>query len=420
MKICSSRLILVVCLLFTIGIFSIGCTTPSLTTESIPESGGTVTPPKGEYDKGVQVNVIASPNSGYRFDHWEGSTSGTAPNFRITMDGSKHLKAYFKKTYSLSASVSPGNGGTVSGGGTYDEGTIVTLVANPAQYYDFNSWSAISSGNSPQITVTMNSDKNVVANFTPKIFNLTTHVNPTEIGSVEPSDGTYQALSQVKITAVVPNGYRWDKWTGSETSTSNPLTITMNTDKNVTANFVKIYTLTLSSKPIEGGVINAKSGSYDAGIKIDLSVTPAFRYYPDYWTGTDNDNVFPTTVTMKGNISATANFAPCIIKGETKTVPHGVLASNNQIYADTASIPIQLNQYDWVRGQIIFDTTAGAQPTFLVRDPSGKTIYPDSGTIPQTIFTFFAQTTGPYTILIQNKAIWAAGYNLTYTIWGKP
>ncbi len=394
MKIRFLRLILVVCILLTTGIFSIGCTTPPLTTESIPESGGIVTPPKGEYKQGVQVNVIASPNSGYRFDHWEGSASGTAPNFSITMDGSKHLKAYFKKIWRLSTSVSPSSGGKVTGAErvTYDEGSAVTLNASPEPYYQFTTWAGDISGNAPQITVTMNSDKNVVANFTPKILNLTTHVNTTGSGSVEPSGGTYQALSQVKITAVVANGYRWDKWTGSEISTSNPLTIIMNTDKDVTANFIKLYSLQVSADPVKG-TASPTGGTYDAGTKVELTATSVFPYAFTNWVGTDNDNANPTKVTMNAEKpSVSVSFKEL----------HAVTKEPISITKEMIGIPFTIETFkdmhtgEWIKGQIAgvkYDIAAD------IRD-SNSNVVMEFGRLSVRNFTFQAPRDGDYSFYV--------------------
>jgi hypothetical protein len=87
-----------------------------LTSEIYPSSGGTVSPAQGSYEKGVVVQIEATPNPGYRFDHWEGSLSGTSSNAQLAMDGNKKVIAYFKKQYSLNVSVTPSSSGSVSPG----------------------------------------------------------------------------------------------------------------------------------------------------------------------------------------------------------------------------------------------------------------------------------------------------------------
>ena len=75
------------------------------------------------------------------------------------------------------------------------------------------------------------------ANFTTQYL-LTTSVNPSGGGSVTPSGTTWQESGQpVQLTATASAGYTFTGWTGSYTSTQNPLTITMDGPKNIVANF---------------------------------------------------------------------------------------------------------------------------------------------------------------------------------------
>lgn len=77
--------------------------------------------------------------------------------------------------YSFSVSRSPSEAaGSVSffpSGGEYESGTQVTLTATPASGYTFDHWSGNASGTEPTITVTMDSDKNIVANFVGNVNN---------------------------------------------------------------------------------------------------------------------------------------------------------------------------------------------------------------------------------------------------------
>jgi len=71
-----------------------------------------------------------------------------------------------QQTYTLSVSVSPSGAGSVSpSDGHYKEGTQVTLTATPANGYSFDYWGGEASGSSATITITMDSDKTVIAHF---------------------------------------------------------------------------------------------------------------------------------------------------------------------------------------------------------------------------------------------------------------
>ncbi|MCD6481506.1 MAG: PKD domain-containing protein [Thermoplasmata archaeon] len=68
--------------------------------------------------------------------------------------------------HTLQISISPENGGYVSpSGGTYADGALVTITAHPYSGYTFSHWSGDASGTNPTIQITMNGDKNIVANF---------------------------------------------------------------------------------------------------------------------------------------------------------------------------------------------------------------------------------------------------------------
>ena len=71
--------------------------------------------------------------------------------------------------YTLTTSASPSAGGSVStnpGGTSFASGTQVTLTATPASGYTFSGWSGDASGTATSVTVTMDSNKTVTANFT--------------------------------------------------------------------------------------------------------------------------------------------------------------------------------------------------------------------------------------------------------------
>lgn len=138
-----------------------------------PSGGGSVSPASGEYEEGTEVTVTATPASGYTFDYWGGDASGSVAATTITMDSDKSVTAHFAivkaTTYSLSASVRPSGGGSVSPAeGEYEEGSEVTVTATPASDYTFYYWSGDASGSVANTTITMDSDKSITAHFASK------------------------------------------------------------------------------------------------------------------------------------------------------------------------------------------------------------------------------------------------------------
>jgi len=69
--------------------------------------------------------------------------------------------------YRLTVSATPSAGGTVSLTGThcYPPGTVVNITARPATGYRFNGWTGASTSIDTTVTVTMNSNQTLSANF---------------------------------------------------------------------------------------------------------------------------------------------------------------------------------------------------------------------------------------------------------------
>jgi uncharacterized repeat protein (TIGR02543 family) len=88
----------------------------------------------------------------------------------------------------------------------------------------------------------MTSNKTVTANFKKvSTYTLTVHIAPPQGGSVtkNPDKPAYDPNETVILTAIPNPGYVFWKWSGHASGSSNPLTITMNSKKEVTAHFCK-------------------------------------------------------------------------------------------------------------------------------------------------------------------------------------
>ena len=138
-----------------------------------PPGSGSVNPDGGTFDSAESVSLTASPSPGHEFDHWSGDASGDHPGVALTMDSDKSVTAYFNVTpgekpvikfYTLAMSVY-GSGSVSPSGGNYEEGTRVVLTALPDADWEFDRWGGDAGGTSSIITLTMDSSKSVIANF---------------------------------------------------------------------------------------------------------------------------------------------------------------------------------------------------------------------------------------------------------------
>ena len=147
-------------------------TTVNYTLTVVASDGGSVSSAGGTYDKGVAVVITAIAAAGYTFSGWEGSDSSDAV-LNLTMTANIALTANFTQNaidptqYTLT--VSAGTGGSVSSvGGTYDEGAEVTIIAISSDGYTFSSWVG-SVSTQTSLTITINADVTLTANFTQNI-----------------------------------------------------------------------------------------------------------------------------------------------------------------------------------------------------------------------------------------------------------
>ncbi len=93
--------------------------------------------------------------------------------------------------YTINVSANPTNGGTVTGGGTYDAGTTRTVTATANTGYTFTNWTENGSvvSTNASYSFTLNYNRNLIANFAVKSYTVNAEANPTEGGSVALAQG---------------------------------------------------------------------------------------------------------------------------------------------------------------------------------------------------------------------------------------
>ncbi|MGA8849752.1 MAG: CFI-box-CTERM domain-containing protein [Dehalococcoidia bacterium] len=231
--------------------------------------------------------------------------------------------------YSLTISSTPGGSVAIPGEGmyTYDAGTVVNLLAVPAEHYRFVEWtgdiSTIADVYAASTTITMNSSYSVTAKFElePGWYSLT--ISSTEGGKVTtPVEETsiYAAGTVVNLVALPVEHYRFMEWTGDVSTIADVYTdstiIIMYNSYSIRANFEleeDWYSLTISS--IENGrVTEPGEGTfiYNADTVVNLIAQPDEGYQFVKWTG-DVDTIADvhaasTTIAMNSSYSITANF----------------------------------------------------------------------------------------------------------------
>jgi len=182
-----------------------------------------------------------------------------------------------EKEYTLVIEVNPSVGGTANpavGSHDYDDGTEVNVTATPADGYVFDHWSGDAEETTTSVSIAMTSNKSVTANFA-LTYDLTVNVEPVEAGEVTLSEeGPYKEDMEVTLTATPAVGYVFDHWSGAVSGDTNPVTITMDSDKTVTAHY--LATLTVEVRPPYGGTvqIDTPTDSYGPDNVVTLTAEP--------------------------------------------------------------------------------------------------------------------------------------------------
>jgi uncharacterized repeat protein (TIGR02543 family) len=282
---------------------------------------------------------------------------------------SSTVPSFIATTYGLNISIAPMGGGTVSGGGNYVSGKQVTVQALPSPGYQFEGWSGSVSGTSTSISVTMNSDENLIATFAALQYTLSTSVNPSGGGTINPSASTTGYGQTVNLSATATDGYRFVSWSGDVSGSNSNISVTMNSNKQVFANFVKQVTLTITVNPLNTGNATPNTAVYDQGSQVTLIATPASGYQFDRWSGDISGTGSSIVVTVNSSMNVVANFGKA---------PLNVGPTAWNIGTGTGDLKIALNVGDILSFNFSVNVS-GASAYYSVIGPNGDTLLNGSG-----------------------------------------
>ena len=203
--------------------------------------------------------------------------------------------------YTLTTSVNPVESGAVNpNGGTVDEGQQVSVTASPAAEYLFDKWTGAASGTDKTVSVIMDSDKSVTANFVKKKYALTISVEGegtvTEKVIKAGVATDYNSGTIVELTAIPSDEWEFKEWTGDLESTENPVQITIDKVKSVKATFERIlnYKTELYLSFTEGDGLNQISNTVNGlyvGGDDELIISDSRNYRVMKYTGKNSTGV---------------------------------------------------------------------------------------------------------------------------------
>ena len=191
----------------------------TITTLANPVEGGTVTG-GNTYAQGAQCTLVATANEGYTFVNWTVATLpvSTQPSITFQVTGNAEYVANFQpQTFEVTATASPAEGGTVTGGNTYAQGTQCTLTATANTGYDFINWTKDGTevSNSKTYTFVVTEAADYVANFELHRYDITAVTDPVNSGYITMvGDNTYG--SSITITVEPAENFVFDYWTEND------------------------------------------------------------------------------------------------------------------------------------------------------------------------------------------------------------
>lgn len=147
----------------------------------------------------------------------------------------------------------------------------------------------------------------------PKTYNVTITAVPEEAGTVTPEAGEFDEDRQVEISATPTEGWRFSRWQGDFESENNPDVLTMDSDKDIAALFVKReYPLTIETVgegDVTERVVTEKTTDYQSGTVVELTAEPAEGWLFTRWEGDLESTENPETVTVDSPTEITAVFS---------------------------------------------------------------------------------------------------------------
>lgn len=264
----------------------------------------------GTFNAGETCTLVATPASGYQFLNWKknGNIVSTNANYSFTVTETATYTAFFGETpinyYTVNTAVNPTGAGSVSGGGTYQEGSSITLIAVSNAGYMFNQWNDGNSDNPRTVTVTQ--DITYTAYYDLEEYTIQVYASPSNGGTVS-GGGNYHYGETATLTATPNAGFEFAGW--SDGNNDNPREVTVTSATYYVAVFNEVgtnyYTVSTYVNPEGAGTVTG-GGTYQEATVTALIAEANPGYTFDHWS--DGVTANPRVITVNDNMSFTAYF----------------------------------------------------------------------------------------------------------------
>lgn len=287
-----------------------------VTAEVSPEGVGAVTG-TGTYNYMTEATLTAEPTSStHYFLNWteDGMVVSTEANYTFTVTRDVNLTANFNEFFHVYAEVVPFNVGSLSGMGDYADGQVVTMSTAPYGISEFISWTENGEVVSvePTFSFEIHSNRNLAANYRLSQHQLTLNSVPA-VGGQTTGAGIYNYGCTATVTAIPSEGYHFVSWVenGVTLATTEEMTVVINGDRNITANFaLNEYIINAYGNPVQGGTVSGQ-GTYQHGEQVVLEAVCTNPLYT-FTNWTENGHIVSTepvyAFTAEANRTLVGNF----------------------------------------------------------------------------------------------------------------
>ena len=192
----------------------------------------------------------------------------------------------------------------------YDVGAHVTLTPRPAAGYHFAGWIGDVNGSANPLVVTMTRDLHVEARFERDVHTLTTSASGGGTIVKSPDPPSFVSGSRVVLEARPDPGWRFVSWSGGASGSTNPIQVTMDADRSVTATFaMNTYTVDVTTAGDGAVVKNPDQAAYAYGDSVHVTATPGLGSHFVGWSGDASGTANPLGLRVDRNLAIVAIFA---------------------------------------------------------------------------------------------------------------
>ncbi len=250
---------------------------PTYSLNATTAGGGTVgiSPAIGPYLNNSLVTLTARPSAGWTFLQWLGDANGVALTNTIVMNRNKCLQAVFGTGLDT---VGSGSGSVLVEpvASLYPYGFVAKLAAVPQPGHYFGVWGNAAKGtNNPLRFVVTNANETVSALFAPLSagqYALTVVADGFGTVTNKPRGTRFTDGTVITLTALPDPSQQFLGWAGDASGTQNPLSVTLNQSKVITAQFTKRPTLAVqpcSEPALEDGFQFLLTGEFGGRYQVE-------------------------------------------------------------------------------------------------------------------------------------------------------